>query len=71
MSIVPTSIKASTIFTPCDKDCKCHALIQQLEEARNPEHWHLGAEYYSSEWLQDALDMQLNECKQIKNPFYC
>ena len=59
-------------FIPCDKEiCECLEFTKQLKEARDPSRWHSGNEYYSSEWIQDALDMQLHMCKKVKNPFYC
>jgi hypothetical protein len=59
-------------FTSCDKEiCQCFVLLHQLKEARDPSNWQPGNEFYSSEWIQDALDMQLHMCKRIKNPFYC
>ena len=59
-------------FIPCDKEiCKCLEFTKKLKEARDPSRWQMGNEFYSSEWLQDALDMQLHMCKKVKNPFYC
>jgi hypothetical protein len=55
----------------CKPDCKCYYLHTQLENAKDPSKWEFGAEFFSTEFIQDALDMQLDLCKKIKNPFYC
>jgi len=64
----------SVNFIPCDEPtCQCYHLHKQLEDAKDPSKWTqcFGAEFFSTEWLQDALDVQLELCKKIKNPFYC
>jgi hypothetical protein len=62
----------SVKFTRCDKpNCQCYHLHKQLEDAKDPSKWEFGVEFFSTEFIQDALDMQLELCKKIKNPFYC
>lgn len=59
-------------FTPCNKEtCQCQNLINELKEAKNPSRWEMGVEFFSTDYIQEALDMQLHICKRIKNPFYC
>jgi hypothetical protein len=62
----------SVKFTKCDKPiCQCYDLHKQLENVKDPSKWEFGVEFFSTEWIQDALDMQLDLCKKVKNPFYC
>ena len=64
----------SVNFIPCDKPtCQCYDLHKQLEDAKDPSKWTRfgGSEFFSTEYIQDALDVQLELCKKIKNPFYC
>ena len=59
-------------FTKCDKSvCLCYDYHKQLENAKDPSRWPFGVEFFSTDYIQDALDMQLDICKKIKNPFYC
>ena len=61
----------SVKVTKCKPDCKCYYLHTQLENAKDPSRWPFGGEFFSTDYIQDALDMQLDICKKIKNPFYC
>ena len=62
----------SVKVTPCDKThCKCYELQTVLENARDHTKWQFGVEFFSTEFIEEQLDMQLDLCKKAKNPFYC
>lgn len=54
-------------FVPCCNDlhdCACATIHRKLEEAKNPANWQcgFGAEYFSTEYLEDQFTSAYNAC---------
>ena len=54
-------------FVPCCNDlhdCACATIHRKLEEAKNPANWQcgFGAEYFSTEYLEDQFTVSYNAC---------